>query len=266
MHTKKFIPAKRLKYLYYRIVALWSYFLELIIPPDKVDYRNIPIIINNFNRFDTLKRLISSLESRGYKNIVIIDNNSTNPKLSDFYKTCGYKIYRFERNLGSAALWESEVFKEYRRNYFVYTDPDMVPVDECPADFMRFFFDVLRKHKFAQKVGFSLKIDDLPDHYLHKQHVLDYEGQFYDYFIEEESLYRAPVATTFALYRPRALKKHANNYIEMYRTAYPYMALHLPWYQDSLNPDEDERYYLEHLEKGYWYSTKNKKTLEKGRI
>ncbi len=265
MENRKFVPSNWFKYFYYRIYSIWSYLLEIMIPPDKVHYKDIPIIINNFNRFDTLKRLIASLEERGYHNIVIIDNNSSNPALIDYYNTCGYKIYRFDKNLGSAALWQSEVFREYRRNYFVYTDPDMVPVDECPDDFMNFFLNVLRRHKLAQKVGFSLKIDDLPDHYLHKQHVLDYESQFYRYLIKEELLYRAPVATTFALYRPRAVKKHANNYIEMYRTAHPYMALHLPWYQDSLNPDEDERYYLEHLEKGYWYSTRNKKTLDNGK-
>lgn len=42
-------------------------------------YKNIPIIINNFNRLTCLQRLIASLEVRGYHNIYIIDNNSTYP-------------------------------------------------------------------------------------------------------------------------------------------------------------------------------------------
>lgn len=258
---EKFRPSNYIKYFYYRLRGAYSFLMQTLFPPDEVNPKDIPVIINNFNRYDTMLKLISSLERRGYTNIRIIDNNSSNPVLLDYYKKCRYKVYRLEKNLGSPALWLSGIFKEYKRNYFVYTDPDMVLMDEVPEDFMKYFLDVLNRHKLAQKVGFSLRTDDLPDHYLHKQQVLESEGNIYRYYIESEKLYRAPIATTFALYRPRAIKKHANNYIEMYRTAYPYMAIHLPWYQDSLNPDDDERYYLEHLDSGYWYSARNKMTL-----
>ena len=50
------------------------------------DAKQIPIVINNFNRLGYLKRLIASLESRGYKNIHIIDNNSTYPPLLEYYE------------------------------------------------------------------------------------------------------------------------------------------------------------------------------------
>lgn len=262
MKNQEFVPASRLKYFYYRLVVLWYRFLEFIFPPDKVNYKDIPVIINNFNRLKTLKRLITGLESRGYLNIHIIDNHSTNPLLLEYYKNCSYKVYLLDRNIGWDTLWKSGLFKKFKRNYFVYTDSDMVMADECPDDFMQIFLNVLKKHPWAQKVGFSLRIDDLPDCYLLKDHVLDYEGQFYKYFNEAERLYRAPIASTFALYRPRASEKHANNHIEIYRTAFPYTAIHLPWYQDSLNPDEDEKYYLEHLDSGYWYSSRSKKILE----
>jgi hypothetical protein len=262
MINEKFVPRNWFKYLYYRAAGAWAYILMKIVPPDDVKYKDIPVIINNFNRFDTLRKLIEGLEKRGYFNIHILDNNSSNPLLTDFYKNCKYPVYQLGENYGSGALWRSGIFEKFSRNYFVYTDPDMVMIDECPDDFMLFFLNVMKRHPLAQKVGFSLKIDDLPDHYLYKQHVLDYEGQFYEYFNEKELLYRAPIGCTFALYRPRAGQKHANNYIEIYRTGYPYMAYHLPWYQDSLNPDDDERYYLEHLDKGYWYSSRNKKILD----
>ena len=36
---------------------------------------NIPIIINNYNRFTTLKKLVEDLQKRGYKKIIILDNN-----------------------------------------------------------------------------------------------------------------------------------------------------------------------------------------------
>jgi hypothetical protein len=107
-----------------------------------------------------------------------------------------------------------------------------------------------------------LKLDDLPDHNLTKKEVLEYEGRFYDY-PQEEMLYRAPIASTFALYRPYGKVKHANNYVEMYRTAFPYMALHLPWYVDSKNPDDEERYYLEHLTLSTYWTTRSKKFMKK---
>lgn len=262
MENRKFVPDNYLKYFYYKLVASWYRFLEMIIPPDKIDYKEIPIIINNFNRFETLKKLISGLEARGYFNIHIIDNHSSNPLLLEYYKSCRYKVYQLDSNLGCGTLWLSGLYRKFKRNYFVYTDSDMVMADECPDDFMLFFLNALKKHPLAQKVGFSLKIDDLPDYYLFKDHVIEFEGRYFDYYLEGESLFRAPIDSTFALYRPRAKERHANNHIEIYRTASPYMAVHLPWYQDSLNPDDDERYYLEHLDSGYWYSSKGKKILE----
>ena len=65
--------------------------------------------------------------------------------------------------------------------------------------------------------------------------------------------------------RAKNLKeKHANNNIEIYRTAYPYMARHLPWYIDSENPDEENRYYLKQtLVKTSW-SKKGKEFLKNG--
>ena len=35
------------------------------------DYHEVPIVINNFNRYDKLLRLIGGLESRDYRNICI---------------------------------------------------------------------------------------------------------------------------------------------------------------------------------------------------
>lgn len=262
MEKQKFVPDNYAKFTYYKLAAIWYRVLQIIIPPDKVNYKDIPVIINNYNRLETLKKLISGLESRGYYNIHIIDNHSSNPGLLEYYKNLKYRVYLLDQNLGCGTLWKSGLFKKFKRNYFVYTDSDMVMVDECPDDFMNVFLNVLKRHPLAQKVGFSLKIDDLPDCYLLKDHVIDFEGQYYNYYLEDEQLYRAPIDSTFALYRPRAKEKHANNNIEIYRTAFPYMAYHLPWYQDSLNPDDDEKYYLEHLDSGYWYSSKSKRILD----
>jgi hypothetical protein len=164
--------------------------------------------------------------------------------------------------MGPSALWKSKIYRKFKNDFFVYSDSDIVPVEECPDDFLLFFLNTLKKYKLARKVGFSLKIDDIPDSNLMKKHIVKCEEHFFHDFKKENLLYRAPIDTTFALYRPRGKRRHANNHIEMYRTGYPYMARHLPWYTDSLNPDEEEKYYLEHLTMNTFWTSKSKRILE----
>jgi hypothetical protein len=237
------VPGNPIKFIYYRSVAFVFYIIELLKPSKIADYKKIPIIINNFNRLDSTRKLIENLEKRGYTNLYIIDNVSTYPPLLEYYKTCKYTIYQLDKNLGMNALWISGIFKNFRHDFFVYTDSDIIPIDECPDDFLSFFLDTLKKHRLAQKVGFSLVIDDLPDCYAMKNEVISHEKQFYKYKCDE-LLFWAPIDTTFALYRPWAKRRHGNFSIEMYRTAFPYMARHTPWYVDSKNPDEETLFYL----------------------
>lgn len=207
-----------------------------------VDYKSIPIIINNFNRLTSLKALIASLEKRGYKNLFIIDNASTYPPLLEYYTTCPYKVFRLDTNVGYLALWKTSIYKEFISDFYVYTDSDVVPCDECPDDFLNYFWDILKRHKYATKVGFGLKIDDLPDHFNLKQSVVEWESKFWNFEVEKD-LFRAPIDTTFALYKPFA-RKNANWYIEQYRTGGNYQARHIPWYNDTTNLSVEELYYI----------------------
>jgi len=206
------------------------------------DYKKIPIIINNYNRLTTLKALISSLERRGYTNIFVIDNASTYPPLLEYYITCPYTVFRLERNVGYLAIWKTDIHKKFIEGYYVYTDSDVVPCDECPDDFLNHFLQILKRHKYATKTGFGLRIDDLPDHYDLKQSVIEWESKFWKHEVEE-NVFCAPIDTTFALYRPFA-KKNANWYIEQYRTGGKYTAHHLPWYNNSAALSEEEQYYI----------------------
>jgi len=217
---------------------------EFLFSKKVVNFKNIPIIINNCNRLTFLKMLIESLESRGYYNIYIIDNASTYPPLLNYYETCKYKIYRLKKNVGYLSLWETNIYKEFFSSYYVYTDSDVVPIDECPDDFLEHFWEIMQKNKYSTKVGFSLKIDDLPDHYNRKKEVLEWEEIFWTRQ-KENGIYLAPIDTTFALYRPW-VKWGANWYVEQFRTGYPWTAKHMPWYNNSKNLSEEEVYYLNH--------------------
>ena len=85
------MPRNVFKYVYYKITAFIRYILETASPSEITDYHDIPVIINNFNRLEYLKKLIESLEIRGYRNIYIIDNLSTYPPLLQYYNTCKYQ-------------------------------------------------------------------------------------------------------------------------------------------------------------------------------
>ena len=239
----------------YRLIAIYQYVMELLFSKNVEEIKNIPIIINNFNRKETLLKLIESLEKRGYRNIHILDNCSTYPPLLEYYKQCPYTIHRLERNFGFKAIWESKIIEQFRTGYYVYTDSDVVLVDECPDNVLEDMLLYLKKYKLSQKIGLSIRIDNLPDHYKYKQDVIAWESRFWKKQ-NADGLYRAPVDTTFALYRPRTkLSRHPS--AKVFRTPYPYQLEHLPWYNNSSCLSEEEAYYKKHCSMVTAWSNKN---------
>lgn len=244
------------KIIRYYVSSQFCRLREWLQPSKITDANDIPVIINNFNRLTTLRMLIERLEKAGCRNIHIIDNASTYPPLLEYYETMPYTVHRLGVNLGFKALWKSKLNKELCRDYFVYTDSDVVPLAECPDDFMAVFLDVLKTHRLARKVGFSLRIDNLPDHYAHKEKVIAHESRFFERPTADGRMYRAPIDTTFAMYRPRIGLSRSFS-AEAYRMAYPYQAEHMPWYNDLSNLSEEEQYYIDHTARAtHWTSSK----------
>jgi hypothetical protein len=62
----------------------------------------------------------------------------------------------------------------------------------------------------------------------------------------EEGAYSARIATTFALHRPWTKVFDTTVGGEHRRTAYPYQARHLPWYENSKELPGEMLYYKEH--------------------
>ena len=242
---------------YHKSIILFNKLRWMLFGKRVVNVKDIPIIINNFNRLTYLKSLIDSLVSRGYCHIYILDNQSTYPPLLDYYKTCPFTVIHLDKNLGYKALWISGVFNQFKDSYYVYTDSDMEISQECPDDFMQHFLDVLNQYPLAQKVGFGLRIDDLPDCFENKQKVIAHESRFWQYPVADE-LYKAEIDTTFALYRPYC-KGVANRYNEVYRTGTPYLIRHLPWYVNTEDMSEEELYYVNNIVKSTHWSIQAKK-------
>jgi hypothetical protein len=235
---------------YLLLRLLWCFCGEKLNDP-----YNIPIIINNFNRLTYLKLLIESLTTRGYNSIYIIDNASTYPPLLSYYKVCPYKVFRLSENIGYLSLWKTKIYKQFQKKYFVYTDSDLLIHRDCPNNFIEHFYAIMQRHKNAQKVGFGLAIDDLPDSYNSKREVIAWEQQFWQNEVEK-GVFFAAIDTTFALYRP-FVKGPANFLVETFRTGYPYVMHHLPWYVNSTSLSEEDVYYIKNIETPTHWSKKN---------
>lgn len=120
----------------------------------------------------------------------------------------------------------------------VITDCDVVPDRGCPPDVVRYLAGLLLRYADVKKVGLGLRIDDLPDHYALKREAVEWESQFWESEISP-GVFRAPVDTTFALYRTPAVGR----FDAALRTGPPYVVQHLPWYSNSTYPTEEESYY-----------------------
>ena len=146
------------------------------------DYKQIPIIIISFNQLFYLKKLITFLLDKKYKKIVVLDNNSTYQPLLDYLETLpkSINIYRLSNNEGHLSFWKQRhLFKKYAKGYYAVTDADIVPVDKCPEDFLQTFRCLLDKAYDRTKVGFSLKLDDIPNTNSNKQQI---SGITYKFF------------------------------------------------------------------------------------
>ena len=231
-------------------------FLDFLFSKNIKDFKSIPIIINNYNRLSTLKLLINSLEKRGYSNIYIIDNRSTFKPLLAYYKSTPYKVFRLKKNVGFRSLWKTNLWYRFMFNYHVYTDSDVLLVDDCPDKFLEYFYDLLQKYPDVFKVGCSLQINDLPDNYDKKSEVIHWEKQFYKKE-KEQDIFVAPIDTTLALYRPFHRKGKCDGSDEMLRVNHPFQLKHLPWYMDSSNLSEEEKFYIKSITKPTHWSENN---------
>jgi hypothetical protein len=128
----------------------------------------------------------------------------------------------------------------------------VVPIEKCPLNAIEYFYKLLDRYPDITKVGFGLKIDDLPDYYPRKNEVIAWENQFWENELEP-GIFKADIDTTFALYRPNTWGQQWKSAL---RTGFPYLVRHLPWYVDPMNLDVEEIYFAKEITKiSTWYNT-----------
>ena len=228
---------------------------------DRIDFFRIPIFIISYNRLTYLKGLVAQLKRMGYSNINIIDNHSTYKPLLEYYESTDCKVFHMTKNHGHMVFWECDEFRPYRNELYVVTDPDILPVDDCPVDFMEKLYHCLKKYPGIRKAGMSLKIDDIPkDAPLHDD-VIRWESRFYRAKVPFTNCYVADVDTTLALYMPDCLNL-SKNFLFAVRLGEPYQLRHLPWYKTKIEITQEDREYAGSRITGFWDEAEGKMRVD----
>jgi hypothetical protein len=218
-----------------------NYYFNQLAVKQRKNCKSIPVIINNYNQLDNLKKLVNWLERRELKNITILDNQSDYPPLIEWYKNSPYEVISLDENLGHRAFWRSKgILKKYIKGYFILTDPDILPSEECPEDFLNKSISLLNSNPLVSKVGFSLRIDDIPNHYGQKEKVIGWENQFWNNALGDD-IHLAYIDTTFALYRPN--HNYKKKFYDGIRISGKYTCRHTSWYWDYDNLTNEQKHY-----------------------
>jgi len=216
--------------------------------------KNIPIVILNKDRLPPLIDLVNSLQKRNYNNIIIIDNESTYEPLLEWYTQTNVEV--FMNNVPETLFDNSTLYRlvemkhprfaDITKGHYIYTDSDVVPIDENPENFIQDMIDVCDEFQ-VRKVGLGIKIDDLPqNNSWQTKTAIEIESKFLQKKIAHEKfeLYYAPVDTSFAVYAPYSPALWSDDCIRMGGN---HMARHYPFYYDINNLPMDELHYIKTL-------------------
>lgn len=223
-----------------KVLELQSEDIRKIAAETVENIQDVPIFIICFERVQSLKKLVSWIEAAGYRKIIFIDNDSTYKPLIDYYNKTPHQVIRLYRNVGHTAPWSLDFIRTLvPHGYYIVTDPDVLPSEECPKDVVTHMLNVSADFPLHIKVGLGLKIDDLPASYPLREHVIEWEQQFWKTELRP-NIFEAGVDTTFALYKPGSYDYTLHPSI---RLGEPYVVRHMPWYSDQAQQTDEDIYY-----------------------
>jgi hypothetical protein len=208
-----------------------------------------PVFITSFNLLSPLKAMVERIRTCPDLEPVIVDNASEYPPLVDWLKRCPCTVILLPENVGSQAAWSNAACREQmRRGPYIVTDCDL---DLSPCDlpqFHRTARELLERDQRLRKVGFALEVADLPATSLSEQ-IRRWERRFWtERYPCKVECYRAPIDTTWAMYRKGDRWPGYGPSVRVTRAA-----RHLPWYPEHHQTDE-WRYMLSKVDpqKTHW--------------
>lgn len=201
-----------------------------------------PVFVICHDRLSPVLDLVRWLEVAGCEEIHLVDNGSTYGPLLDYLEKSPHSVTHLA-NLGEMSPWQAGLVERYASGRrYVVTDFDVVPESTCPLDAIDYLGSLLDRYEPVVKAGLGLRIDDLPP-IPRSEHIRAWEEQFWRRVIRP-GVHAAAIDTTFALYREDT--PFSPN--PAVRTGAPYVARHLPWYEDPVAEDEERRYYRLHAD------------------
>lgn len=216
---------------------------------------DIPILIisyNNYRYVDNTLKQIKKINEKYYRNIMIIDNKSTDINTINYLKNLKdiEVIYR-DANYGPRiSLTDNVDLYDKLPSKFILTDPDLQYNPNIPSNFIEILSDLSDKYK-TYKIGFALDISNFNNMYGQKIYLnrsaCEFETKYWQYRIRNDNyeLYHALIDTTFCLinkenfnitgkdpYPSKDIPWYINNDIYI-RIAGNFLAKHIPWYIDN---------------------------------
>lgn len=212
---------------------------------------DIPIVIICYNNYRYVQNTLSQLlniNKEYYKNIIIINNNSTCLKTIEYLNNVDVRVINNKENLGP---WITNTNNKHIYDIlpekFILTDPDLKFNKNIPTNFIEILANLSDKYK-TSKIGFALDISDhelfflITNYYQNVLSILsiyECEKTFYDIKIadDEYELYEADIDTTFCLINKKYIYINKYNILEDYnlkiRVGGNFIAKHIPWYIDN---------------------------------
>lgn len=234
----------------HKLLYLYSILTNPLLKLQRRDPFTIPVIIINFNQLYYLRKQVDFYLGRGFRNIIIIDNNSTYPPLLSYYQEMQTQVTveYMRNNLGHLVFFKNEELqRKYGQGYYIVTDADILPNQDLPRNFMNRLIQLLSENfNEVSKVGFALDISDIPNGFPHKEKVLQWENRFWKNELAED-VYLNIIDTTFALYKPQYPRRFSSiDFLGAIRVAGNFTARHGGWYRDPDNLSEEDIYYEKH--------------------
>jgi len=199
--------------------------------------------------------MVNQIQERELGPIIILDSNSTFPRMLDFlsnYEAAGGMVLRFNANVGPRYIFQRNMLAELPEK-FVLTDPDLKLSKNFQREHLQDFL-MLTESTNLGKIGLSLSIKEFEDFDTEKTYqglsIYEWEKQFWQVPIDigqNFSAFRAPIDTTFAFYNQKFF--NPDKFFEAIRVDKirneDVSARHLPWYSHTFIPNEEIQYYNE---------------------
>jgi glycosyltransferase involved in cell wall biosynthesis len=226
----------------------------------------LPIVIPVFNNLTYLSNTINFFKSKGFNEYLILNNGSQYNTLEEYFSGLSedVTILDLPDNPGPRVYFENQNLYRKLPEKFILTDPDLGFKKELDKESVLHLFDLCDQHRLY-KIGSALTLDIDEPNCLDMQFIsqrgsstirqgeIGYYRSFCGITKYGDTIYNAPIDTTFAVYNKRYFA--GNVQLANCRVAGRYSAIHYGWYDVPPIPKKEYEFYKKIIEKSQFAST-----------